>query len=233
MHAIILAGGFGTRLRSVVWDVPKPLAPIGDKPFLALLIDFLARKGFISVTLSVHHDWQKIRDYFTENSPAIALDYAVEETPLGTGGAIAYALKKHKTLEPVFVINGDSFVQVDYQKLYTQHKNTCAKLTIVLREAPDTGRYGKVVTHNGIITSFASGETNTPGMINAGVYVMQPDVFSEKNLPAQFSFEKDFLPSHLDALKPQSFFAYDYFIDIGIPADYDRASKELLEIFSA
>jgi D-glycero-alpha-D-manno-heptose 1-phosphate guanylyltransferase len=226
MHAIILAGGFGTRLRSVVSEVPKPLALIGNRPFLALLIEVLARQGVTGITLSVHHDWEKIRDYFTANPASVPISYAVEKAPLGTGGAMAYALKSHAGAAPVLVLNGDSFIRVDYKALYAQHGKKQARLSIVLREVGDTGRYGKVEVKNGIVTAFGEGGAGEPGLINAGVYVMHPQLFAEK-LPEAFSFERDFIPSRLAALKPLSFRADDYFIDIGIPEDYTRACREL------
>ncbi len=231
MHAIILAGGFGTRLRSAVSDVPKPLAPIWDRPFIAWLIGFLAKEGVSGVTLSVHHDWQKIRDYFAVNPSRLPVDYAVEETPLGTGGAIAYALAKLKGTGSVMVLNGDSFVRADYRALYRQHQRSGTSLTMVLREVPDTGRYGRVIEKDGIITSFASGEPGRVGLINAGVYVMQADLFLKHPMSPTFSFEQDFLPPRVASLRPHSFRADDYFIDIGIPADYVRACRELPDVF--
>jgi D-glycero-alpha-D-manno-heptose 1-phosphate guanylyltransferase len=194
------------------------------------MVGFLAREGFSGVTLSVYHDWQKIRDYFAANPAKLSLDYAVEETPLGTGGAMAYALAKINSERPVVVLNGDSFVRADYRALYRQHQKNDATLTMALREVPDTGRYGRVIEKDGIIISFAGGEPGRAGLINAGVYVMQPDLFLKHPMPAAFSFEQDFLPSRMAALKPRSFRADDYFIDIGIPEDYARACRELPSI---
>ncbi len=196
------------------------------------MIDYIAQRGVTSVTLSVHHDWQKIRDYFDRHPASLPLDYAVEQAPLGTGGAIAYALAEHPEKNPVIVLNGDSFIPVDYRALYWQHQNNKTDLTIALRKVPDTGRYGKVIEKNGIITSFAAGEEGKSGLINAGIYVLRPDLFAKNSMPQVFSFERDFLPQHLAKLKPRSFLAEDYFIDIGIPADYDRACRELPEIFT-
>lgn len=230
MHAIILAGGFGTRLRAKVPEVPKPLAPISGKPFLAWLLEHLARSGFKSATLSVHHDWQKIRDYFVANPAPVLLSYAVEDQPLGTGGAIAYALAQTGGTTPVVVLNGDTFVQVDYKTLYAQHCRSGAPLTMVLRSLSDTGRYGRVMEKEGVITAFAPGELGKPGLINAGVYVVNPDLFRGKGMPAAFSFEQDFLPSRIVDIRPRSFLAEDYFIDIGIPEDYERANSGLPEI---
>lgn len=226
MHAILLAGGFGTRLRSTVSDVPKPLAPIGDRPFLAWLIDYLIQRGVTGITLSVHHDWQKIEQYFNTHPLSVPLHYAVEREPLGTGGAIAYALRESKQTSPTLVLNGDSFIRADIAALFTQHQKTNATLTMTLREVADSGRYGTVIEKDGIITSFAQGQPGKPGLINAGLYVINPSVFSEK-LPEAFSFEQDSLPPRLAAIKPHSYRCNDYFIDIGVPEDYERACREL------
>lgn len=226
MRAIILAGGFGTRLKSVVSEVPKPLAPIGNRPFLAWLIEVLARQGVSAVTLSVHHQWEKIRDYFAANPASIKLEYIVENEPLGTGGAMRYVLNEIKPSAPVLVLNGDSYVRADAGAFYKAHQKSGAPLSMVLREVEDSGRYGTVETKDGIITAFGDGKAGQPGLINAGVYAMTPELFDEK-LPDAFSFERDFLPSRLSILKPNAFMAEDYFIDIGIPEDYARAQKEL------
>jgi len=227
MHAIILAGGFGTRLSGVVSDVPKPLAPIAGRPFIAWLADYLIAQGITEITFSVHHQWQKICDYFSAHTLKVPVHYVVEETPLGTGGAMAHALKSLNIAEPVLVLNGDSFARVDYRALYAQHQKSGAKLTMVLREVADTERYGTVSEKNGAVVSFGPGQAGKAGLINAGIYVMHPQLFAEPGLPAAFSFERDFLPSQLPTLMPRSFHAEGYFVDIGIPEDYARACKEL------
>ncbi len=230
MKSVILAGGFGTRLRSVVSDVPKPLAPIAARPFLAWLIDSLAAQGVTHVTLSVHHQWEKIRDYFDANPAPVPIEYAVEPTALGTGGAIKFALGT--STEPTLVLNGDSFVKADLRALYSQHRQNNAALSMVLRKVPDSGRYGTVETRGDIITAFGEGKAGAPGLINAGVYVLNPALFPP-TLPDAFSFERDYLPPRLGTLQPRAFIAEDYFIDIGIPEDYARAQTELPVILKA
>lgn len=230
MHAIILAGGFGTRLKSAVPDLPKPLAPIAGKPFIAWMVKTLAAQGITGITLCVHHQWEKIRDYFAEHPESVPIGYSVESIPLGTGGAMKHALKHQSANAPVLILNGDSFMRVDYQALFAHHRNGNACLTMVLREVPDTGRYGRVIVKKGVITSFEDGKLGKSGLINAGVYVMQPSIFEGNGLPEAFSFEHDFLPSRLEALRPQSYLAQEYFIDIGVPEDYARANEELPSI---
>lgn len=227
MRAIILAGGFGTRLQSVVADVPKPMAPIVDKPFLAYLLRYLAQQGITEVILSVHHLHEKISDYFQQQYAGINISYAVEETPLGTGGAICYALQKIASNDPVFVLNGDTFVTLDYKQMFEQHSHIAATLTMALREIPDCSRYGHVSVTDNSITGFQEKGISGPGYINAGVYLLQKNLFNQVNLPTTFSFESDFVLKQFQQIKPQAFFAKDYFIDIGIPSDYQRAIKEL------
>jgi D-glycero-alpha-D-manno-heptose 1-phosphate guanylyltransferase len=230
MHAIILAGGFGTRLRSVVSDVPKPLAPIAGRPFLAWLIDSLEAQGVSSVTLSVYHEWEKIRDYFAANPASLPISYAVEEKPLGTGGAIAFAMRQHASDTSVLVLNGDTFVKADLSGLYQMHNASSANMSIVLREVPDSGRYGRVITEQSVVTSFKQGLPGEPGYINAGIYVLSPDIFEGYRMPEAFSFEQDFMQVHVKSLKPASFVADEYFIDIGVPDDYAKACTQLPDI---
>lgn len=226
MQAIILAGGFGTRLQSVVKDVPKPMADINGAPFLFYLLTHLKKFGVTDVVLSVGYLQEKIIQYFGDSFLSIKISYAREEKPLGTGGAILNSLKFIDQNKPVVVINGDTFLQVDYQKLFADHKS---KLTLVLRKMEDCSRYGRVVfDENFVIKSFAEKSAKKEsGFINGGIYVLDPKVFAEFLLPENFSFETDFLMQHLQDIKPQAFTVDEYFIDIGIPDDYMSAQKEL------
>lgn len=227
MQAIILLGGFGTRLQSVLVDVPKPMAPIQGRPFLSYLLDYLQIQGFDSVIFSVHHLYEKIQSYFGNHYQRMHIKYAIEEKPLGTGGAIAHSFRFLSADEPVFVLNGDTFLRLDYQKMYEQHLNYMPLLSIALRAVDAVSRYGKVLVENHRVTAFKEKGEEGSGLINAGVYLLQPNLFSSFELPDQFSFETDFLLPHLKALAPLAFPCYDYFIDIGIPEDLARAQAEL------
>jgi D-glycero-alpha-D-manno-heptose 1-phosphate guanylyltransferase len=227
MKAIILLGGFGTRLRSVVPDLPKPMAPIGDKPFLAYLLDYLKVQGITTAIFSVHYLREKIQAYFQSNYQGIDIIYAEEMEPLGTGGAMRFAASFVKNNEPVFVLNGDTFVKLDYRGMFQAHQETKAQITMALRTVGDCHRYGKVVVDGDTIIQFYEKGESGPGLINAGVYLIQPNLFFAFNMPASFSFETDFLFPHLVTLKPHPFLADDYFIDIGIPEDYARAQLDL------
>ncbi len=228
MRAIILVGGLGTRLRAVLRDLPKPMAPIRDKPFLAYLLHYLQTQGITQVIFPVHYLSEKIRGYFQSHYAGIDIQYVEEAQPLGTGGAMVNALSVlRKVKEPVFVLNGDTFAKLDYKAMYDQHRKQDATLTMALRMVDDCQRYGKVITENNRIIAFKEKGESGPGLINAGVYLINPDLFSRFTLPPQFSFEYDFMLPHLIKLNPQAFIANDYFIDIGIPEDYSRAIKDL------
>lgn len=227
MRAIILVGGFGTRLQPILTDVPKPMAPIDNKPFLAYLLDFLANQGITDVLFSVHYLREQIQNYFQSSYKGMTITYAIEEEPLGTGGAIANALSMIETDEPVFVLNGDTFVKLDYHAMFNQHQESNALMTMALRSSDDCCRYGKAVIEDKEVIAFKEKGEKGIGFINAGVYLINHDLFSQFNLPWQFSFEKDFLLPHVGVIKPQAFIANDYFIDIGVPDDYIRAKVEL------
>lgn len=230
MWAVILVGGFGTRLQEILPNVPKPMAPINGKPFLAYLLAFLRSQGVTDVVFSVHYLREQIQDYFKAQYEGMTLHYAIEEQALGTGGAILNALSVLPPDKPFFVLNGDTFVKLNYQAFYHQHQNNAASLTIALRSIEDCSRYGKVLTQGNEIIAFKEKDEKGPGFINAGVYLINPDLFSQFNLPLQFSFEKDFMLPFATKLKPQAFFVNDYFIDIGIPDDYLRAQVELPQL---
>lgn len=227
MKAIVLVGGFGTRLKSVVSDLPKPMAPIDNKPFLAYLLQYLQQQGVTEVILTIHYMGEKIRDYFKNEFASLKIHYVEETESLGTGGAIVNALNHYKFDEPVIILNGDTFVKIDYQRMYQEHLNTEAEFTMALSAVEDCARYGNVITDNGYVTRFAEKGKAGPGNINAGVYVIKPGVFRRFKLPQKFSIESDFLLPYIKQIKPRAFATEQYFIDIGIPDDYARACKEL------
>ena len=208
MQAIILVGGRGTRLRSVIKDVPKPMAPIYDKPFLAYLLNYLHSQGFTSVVFSACYLWEPIQNYFQSSYKTITIDYAIEKEPLGTGGAIQNAFAKVNGTSPLFVLNGDTFIKLNYQAMLKQHQKSTL-LTMALRPVPDCSRYGKVLVADKKIIGFKEKGVSGRGLINAGVYLCNPDLFSQFALPKQFSFEKDFILNHLISLKPQAFITHD------------------------
>ena len=227
-EAIILAGGFGTRLQGVVKDLPKPMAPVNGRPFLTYILDYLIDYEYERVVLSVGYLYEKIVDYFGKKYKALEIDYAVEEEPLGTGGGILFAMSKC-TSDNVLVINGDTMFKVDLTAFERFHQEKNGMLSIVLREVEDVSRYGSVnIGENGIITLFSEKQTSSgSGFINGGVYLINRKIFKKYPQPQKFSFEKDLMTKYYTQ---ECFYAMPsdgYFIDIGIPEDYSRAQQEL------
>jgi len=228
MECIILAGGFGTRLRSVVSDVPKPMAPVGGRPFLELLMDHLLGYDFDHIVLSTGYMHEKIEQHFGNSYRNIPLSYAIEDNPLGTGGGIRNALEKCND-KNVVIVNGDTLFRIDYDDLQRFHSCHPTRLSVVLRMVEDTSRYGLVSTDCADrITRFAEKEaSHGPGAINGGIYMIDRSLLESFPLGTAFSFEKDVMQKlYLD----EPFFAYTsgaYFIDMGIPEDYLALCKEV------
>lgn len=226
MKALVLAGGLGTRIRERVGDLPKVMAPVAGRPFMEYVLDRLVAGGLTHIILSVGYRYQSIVDHFGTRYRSAHLRYAVESEPLGTGGAIRYALPKGET-EPVLVLNGDTLLGVDFQALSTWYLEQPARLAVVLREVEDVARFGSVNVRGDTVQSFVEKGPRGPGFINAGVYLLYPGIFDAYALPERFSFETDFLQRHCVELQPRAFITHAYFIDIGVPSDYDRAQQEL------
>lgn len=226
-EAIVLAGGFGTRLQSVVNDVPKPMAPVKGKPFLTYLLDYLQGFGFTHVVLSTGYLHEKIESYFGGSYSGMKISYAYEDSPLGTGGGILNALQLCHT-ENVVVLNGDTLFRVDFHALENLFTQKETMLSIILRTVEDTSRYGRVsIDGNGKIIGFVEKKNASGiGTINGGIYLLNKQLFSKFSVGQKFSFEKDIMEK-MYALQP--FYAYvsdGYFIDIGVPEDYMRAQVE-------
>ncbi len=219
MQAIVLAGGLGTRLRSVVQDLPKPMAPINGKPFLAFALEYLKKQGITEIILSVSYKYELIQEYFKDEFHGMKIYYNIEKELLGTGGAIKDALKFVKN--EVYVVNGDTFFDIDLKKLVLNGSKIC----IALKQMQNFDRYGTVnVDEQGIVTSFEEKVFKKQGLINGGIYLLKKDIFNEFSLEKKFSFE-EFLQENYKLLKIQTQIFDDYFIDIGIPEDYKKFSN--------
>ena len=220
MEAVVLAGGLGTRLRSVVHDIPKCMAPIAGEPFLGYIMDWLSRYGITRVVLSVGYLKESIMEWVAKQDYPYEIDYAVEETPLGTGGGIRLALSK--CLErKVIVVNGDTFFPVDLDAIPFD-----APISVALKPMKDFDRYGAVtVALDGTVTAFHEKAPVKEGLINGGVYALNGLDLS--SFPEKFSFEKDVLEPLSAKGQVGGWVSDTYFIDIGIPDDYARAQTEL------
>ncbi|MFN8236550.1 MAG: nucleotidyltransferase family protein [Chitinophagales bacterium] len=219
--AIILAGGFGTRLSSVVKDVPKPMAPINGKPFLHYLFKELREQNIPRVVLSVGHLKEVIQEYFKDNYLGIPIQYAIEDTPLGTGGGIKHAFEFIQ--DDAYVLNGDTFFDVSLHRL----KNEKADISIALKHLYHFDRYGTVeLNDKNKIIAFHEKKPCESGLINGGIYYFKKSLFDKIETEKKFSFEKDVLEKHLHDLSMQGVVFDNYFIDIGIPEDYNKAQKD-------
>lgn len=226
--ALILAGGLGTRLRTVVGDTPKPMAPIGDQPFLAYLLDRLDQAGFDRIVLSVGYRAEVIQAHFGTQHRGVELMYAHEREPLGTGGAIRAAMAVCGQ-QPLLVLNGDTYLEIDYHRFVEFHRlqPDAPALSLALRKVPDSSRYGTATLVGDRIVGFAEKHAHGEGLINSGIYLLEPDAFDGVSLPERFSFENDFLAPYCVRLRPRGFVTDAYMIDIGIPEDFYRAQREL------
>jgi D-glycero-alpha-D-manno-heptose 1-phosphate guanylyltransferase len=220
MEAIVLAGGFGTRLREAVPDLPKPLAPIAGRPFLAILMDQLIKSGVSHVVLSVGYMHEKIMSTFGDSYGGARISYFVEQEPLGTGGAIRSALTCCET-DTVLAMNGDSFSHFDLSGLLTLLSSAPFAMGLVAMD--DCARYGRVLVSDATVTGFQEKGFAGGGLINAGVYALSRTVFDSYGLPEKFSFETDFMMPFIADLKPPYQIADGLFIDIGVPEDFARA----------
>lgn len=227
MQAILLAGGLGTRLRSVVSDRPKPMALIGEKPFMEYVVHELSRHGITDIIFAVGYKGSMVEEYFGDGSGFAAPDgtpitvhYAYEEELLGTAGAIKNA-GRFVTEDSFFVLNADTFYQIDYSRLVTMQQESDLDMALVLREVPDISRYGAAVLTNGRLTGFNEKTAQAkPGTINGGVYLMKRALLDE--IPAgKVSLENEMIPKWLSEGRSLGGFVNDgYFIDIGIPEAY-------------
>jgi len=224
MQAIVLAGGLGTRLRSVVPDLPKPMAPVAGRPFLSFVLDRLVDAGFSRAVLAVGYRFEAIRDYFGDDYRGLALAYSVESAPLGTGGAIRLAADQITHL-PVFILNGDTFLALDYAAMLQAHQQASAQISMAVCRVPDVGRYGALALQHDRVTGFLEKGGSGAGDINAGVYLLSADVLQQMPADTVFSFEQQLLVPRVGELQPLAFHTAGRFIDIGIPEDFERAQQ--------
>ncbi len=229
-EVIILAGGLGKRLRSVVSDLPKPMALINNRPFLEYQFDYLISQGIEIAVLSVGYKHEIIRNHFGGKYKSLTLKYALEKEPLGTGGGILKAMPFVEG-DHVFIVNGDTLFKPNLKELYTVHQNKKADITIALRIVKEAQRYG-IVSMNESERVIAFLEKNPQagvGYINAGIYLMPTNIIQSKIQQEKFSLEKDFFENYIEDLKIYGFPTESYFIDIGVPEDYKKAQHEFKE----
>jgi NDP-sugar pyrophosphorylase family protein len=233
LKAIILAGGVGTRLRPLSCTRPKLLFPVLNKPLLDWTLERLAKAGVDGVTLAVKYMADAFMQRYGKSTHGITISYSLEKTPMFTGGAIKYAEDVIDTTEPFLVLNGDIFTTIDYAELVNKHKQNNAVATLALYSVEDPSRYGTVkLTDQNKITQFVEkaplGEAPS-NLINAGVYVLDPEIFSHIPAGRPVSIEREVFPVLAEQGK---LFGHEFnrvWIDIGKPADYLKANRVMLD----
>ena len=232
LSAVILAGGLGTRLRSAVPDLPKPMAPVAGRPFLEHQLDYWIAQGVGRFVLSVGYRYEAIREHFGVRYKGAELDYAIERKPLGTGGGFLLAAEKVCRERPFLLLNGDTYFAVDWGVLNAYAKKHEADWCIALFRAGENGRYAGVeVSPQGRVTSMKSGAAKGARLANGGVYWVHPRVLQAGHLLPDhaISLEDDVFPAALAS--GQRLFGIECagtFIDIGVPEDYQRAAALLV-----
>lgn len=222
MQAIILAGGFGTRLKSMVSNVPKPMALIRGVPFLTILLEKLNNFDFKKIVIAVGYKGEIIENYYGFKYKNLILEYSYDDIPLGTGGSTKKALRLIDD-DFVFVINGDTYFDVNYDEIRNSKKNT-----IVCKYINDSSRYGRIlIDKKNMIKGFLEKKDVSHGYINGGIYYINSNIFDKYNFSGNFSLEKDLFEKKFNVLNIKAHISESYFIDIGIPSDFERAQNEL------
>ena len=233
MQILILAGGLGSRLQKVIHHYPKPMVLIDGRPFLEYLILQLKKYNLTKIILCIGYLREKIKEYFQDGAKwGVEIEYSEEEKPLGTGGAIRCAESFIRS-DNFLVLNGDSYLDIDFNELIEFHKLQEALATLALVQISKPDRYGLVeIDKNSHITSFREkGVVSKSNLINGGVYVFQKEVLNFI-CEGSVSLEKDIFPKLIGKCfygKPHR----AYFIDIGVPGDYDRVQKEFWKLKNA
>jgi D-glycero-alpha-D-manno-heptose 1-phosphate guanylyltransferase len=227
-EAIILAGGFGTRLKPSVPDLPKAMAPVAGRPFISYVIDALRMQGVERFIFSLGYKAEVIIKFLSEEYATLDYVFVIEEEPLGTGGAIQLAMGESETGE-IVIANGDTLFKINLAEISQLHESKQAETTLALKALKDFHRYGAVkIDEENRIQSFHEKKLYKEGLINGGIYVVNKEKFLARKLPLKFSFEQDYL----EKLAPEGkFFGAvqdGYFIDIGIPEDFTKAQSDLV-----
>ena len=226
-EAIILAGGLGTRLREVVQEVPKCLAPVAGKPFLHFVIRALQQQGIESFILGVGYKHDMIAEYIERAYSHLAVQYSIEEELLGTGGAIRACCLLSEA-EHIIAVNGDTLFEADLKSLAALHTAKNALTSLALKPMKDFSRYGVVrINEAQQITAFEEKQFYAEGLINGGVYAINRNQFLAATVAGKFSFETHFLECEVATGGLYGLVQDGYFIDIGIPEDFAKANIDL------
>lgn len=231
MECIVLAGGLGTRLQGVIGQYPKCMAVVNGKPFLHYIFKYLEEQLCSRVILSLGFKHEVITEWLRTQQWNFGIEYVIENEPLGTGGGISLAMASADN-DDVAVLNGDTMFRVNLSAQFDFHKSKNASATLALKQMREFDRYGVVKTgDNNIITGFEEKRYMAEGFINGGVYIIKKKALLLKQLPVKYSFEKDYLEAFVAEHQFYGFNSDAYFIDIGIPEDYNKAQEDFKELF--
>ena len=226
MECIVLEGGLGTRIRNTIGDLPKCMAEVNGKPFLQYLLEYLQAQQVTRVVLSLGYKHDVITDWLRTRDFGFDVAHVIENEPLGTGGGIQLALKA-ATEEHVFVVNGDTMFEVNLVNALEFHVSHKAETTLALKPMQQFSRYGSVIIdESATISSFEEKRHCEDGLINGGVYAIDRKRFLQRALPEKFSFETDYLGRYVSEHKFFGFVSSSYFIDIGVPEDYQKVQTD-------
>jgi D-glycero-alpha-D-manno-heptose 1-phosphate guanylyltransferase len=229
MDAVVLCGGVGTRLRSVVKDVPKPLATVLGRPFLSHLLNYLASTGFVErVILATGYLAQSVEDQYGNEYAGMRIAYSRELQPLGTGGAVTHAIRNFKLSRPFFLLNGDSFVDANLSELLAMWHRHPESIILSLYPAIDCSRFGMVEVHGSIVKRFIEkSDRQECGLINAGIYVLSEQILNNWMVwpNSTVSLEREVLEKLVGDERVLGVQTGTCFIDIGLPDTYQAATK--------
>jgi mannose-1-phosphate guanylyltransferase len=233
MQAVILVGGLGTRLRPITYDVPKALVPLRNRPFMGYMLDFLKSGGLDGAVLSVGYLPTPIREYLAEcDLEGFSVDYAVEDRALGTAGGIKNAACYLRGGGPVVAVNGDVLSGLELKRLIEKHQETDALATITLTSVEDPSAYGLVeVDHDMVVHRFIekpAADEATTSLVNAGIYVLEPEVLEMIPRGQEVSIERAIFPELQAMGRLRAYISSSYWRDIGTPRSYLAASHDVL-----
>jgi len=229
MQALILTGGQGKRMRSLTDKIPKPLLPVGDVPFLEILINFLKKQEVEDFILATGYKADMIENYFSTGEKFnVKIFHSKEKIPLDTGGAVKKAENIIKD-EDILILNGDSFIDFDLNKMLEFHKKMGKPITMAVTQVRNPSCSGQLMIDNNIVTRFEEkGKRTKQGFINAGVYIFQKDILKKFPENKKISLEKEIFPKF--AGKISAFKVNGYFIDIGIEKDYRKFNQDIKKL---
>ncbi|OGC11902.1 hypothetical protein A3K48_05380 [candidate division WOR-1 bacterium RIFOXYA12_FULL_52_29] len=240
MKAVIIAGGYGTRLRPLTYNTPKPIVPVANRPFVIHQIELLRRHGIKEVVLNLHYLMGSIQEILDDGKKlGVKIHYSIEKYPLGTAGAVKNA-EEFFDDEALVVVNGDILTDIDLTEMIALHKKKKAKVTLSLTKVEDPTSYGLIIAdHEGRVTHFVEKPSweklslyaphGATDRINAGFYIIDPAVFRGIAKGVEHSFERQLFPSLLESGEPVfAYFSDRFWIDIGKPAQYRQAHEAIL-----